>query len=103
VSTAKVCRKRKVILVFSLFLSGETTIDPACSFLVAQPPPATFVRYIDGMHGNMPESRKRWKKTLEFRAENAIEGILAEVRKSLMGIRWWGRWASCFLVWKVTW
>jgi len=47
------------------------------------PPP----RYIDGMHGNMAEARKRWKLTLEHRIDTAAEGLLSEDNPQYVPIR----------------
>jgi len=38
------------------------------------PPP----RYIEGMHGDMPEATRRWANTLEWRKENGIDGVIQE-------------------------
>lgn len=35
-----------------------------------------FQRHLDGEHGDMHAALKRWKKTLKWRSENAVDGIL---------------------------
>jgi hypothetical protein len=57
--------------------------DQECQSLPDCPPP----RYIEGMHGDLPEAKRRWASTLAWQKAYGINGILTEPNPQYVPIR----------------